>query len=154
MPIIKKCKKCGKQFKTKPFWVNQGKGVYCSNACSFASRRKGKVMPCFICGIESYKKVRALNSSKSKLFFCSKSCQTQWRNTQFTGPKHANWKGGRYTYRNILIKSLVNKKCEKCGTSDMRILAVHHVDKNRGNNKLENLSWLCHNCHHLVHHYK
>jgi predicted HNH restriction endonuclease len=33
------------------------------------------------------------------------------------------------------------------------VLAVHHVDQNRTNNKVTNLAWLCHNCHHLVHRY-
>jgi hypothetical protein len=39
-----------------------------------------------------------------------------------------------------------------CSTKDERVLAVHHIDHNRLNNKLDNLAWLCHNCHHLVHH--
>jgi len=32
-------------------------------------------------------------------------------------------------------------------------LIVHHIDKNRNNNGIENLIWLCQNCHYLVHHY-
>jgi predicted HNH restriction endonuclease len=40
-----------------------------------------------------------------------------------------------------------------CGKDDKRIIAVHHIDKNRSNNKLKNLAWLCYNCHFLVHHY-
>ena len=43
--------------------------------------------------------------------------------------------------------------CNFCRVSDARILAVHHIDGNRENNKLENLAWLCHNCHYLVHHF-
>jgi predicted HNH restriction endonuclease len=31
---------------------------------------------------------------------------------------------------------------------------VHHIDKDRTNNTLKNLAWLCHNCHYLVHHDK
>jgi predicted HNH restriction endonuclease len=33
----------------------------------------------------------------------------------------------------------------------MRVLAVRHIDQNHKNNNVENLAWLCHNCHHLVH---
>jgi predicted HNH restriction endonuclease len=43
--------------------------------------------------------------------------------------------------------------CVLCKVSDKRILAVHHKDNNRKNNKVENLVWLCHNCHILVHHF-
>jgi 5-methylcytosine-specific restriction endonuclease McrA len=41
-----------------------------------------------------------------------------------------------------------------CGEGDIRMLAVHHIDQDRKNYKVENLVWLCHNCHHLVHHYE
>lgn len=44
--------------------------------------------------------------------------------------------------------------CAKCKSTDKRILAVHHKDRNRQNNTVSNLVWLCHNCHFLVHHYK
>ena len=40
-----------------------------------------------------------------------------------------------------------------CKTVDTRVLAVHHIDGNKKNNVVDNLAWLCNNCHHLVHHY-
>ncbi len=70
----------------------------------------------------------------------------------YVGKSHANWKGGESAYKNILIKSRVPQICRLCKTKDKRILTVHHVDLNRKNNDVENLTWLCHNCHHLVHH--
>jgi len=153
MPILRNCKRCKKEFKTKPFWVKQGKGLYCSNDCSFASRRKGKVMPCHICGEKKYKSPKHLRNSKSKLFFCSKSCQTKWRNRVFVGPKHANWIHGKSSYRSVLPRNKVLQVCNLCKIKDSRVLATHHVDENRNNNKLENLAYLCHNCHHLVHYH-
>lgn len=42
--------------------------------------------------------------------------------------------------------------CFRCRVSDIRVLAVHHADENRTNNGVENLIWLCHNCHYLIHH--
>lgn len=72
----------------------------------------------------------------------------------YTGPNHPNWKGGRSTYRDNLIKSKISKICKLCKIKDCRILAVHHIDRNRKNNKMGNLTWLCHNCHFLVHHFK
>jgi len=107
---------------------------------------------CYVCNKEIYKPLRALINSKSKKYFCGKSCQTKWRNSEFVGPKHANWKHGSASYKSVLSRHNIPKKCILCKTTDTRVLAVHHIDENHSNNALENLAWLCHNCHHLVHH--
>ena len=86
------------------------------------------------------------------MFFCGRVCQAKWRNNEYRGEKHANWKDGHSTYRNILKSHDVPQTCVLCKTLDTRVLAVHHIDKNHGNNAVENLAWLCHNCHFLVHH--
>lgn len=43
------------------------------------------------------------------------------------------------------------KKCEKCGIKDKRVLITHHKNKNREDNRLENLQTLCRNCHAIEH---
>lgn len=63
------------------------------------------------------------------------------------------WKNGQSTYRKVMLRSQTKEKCLFCGEADARVLIVHHIDKNRKNYKVENLAWLCHNCHYLVHHY-
>lgn len=153
MPI-KKCKICNNRFYAKPFFLRNGKAKYCSLKCMGLDKRKGKIFNCFSCDKEIYKTKKAINKSKSKKYFCSKSCQTKWRNTEFTGEKHSNWKGGVSTYKDILIRNKIPQMCKFCKKKDIRILAVHHIDRNRKNNNLSNLTWLCHNCHHLVHHDK
>jgi predicted HNH restriction endonuclease len=50
-----------------------------------------------------------------------------------------------------LERALFPKNCLLCKEKDKRVFAVHHVDGNHKNNKVSNLTWLCHNCHHLVH---
>jgi len=146
------CLLCKKEFNKKPSQILLYKKHYCSNTCSYTARRMGKIVNCHICGLEVYKIRKALNSSKSGKYFCSKSCQAKWRNKEFIGSKHSNWKNGNSTYRNILSRHDVPMKCGLCNTEDKRVLAVHHVDRNHSNNKLDNLAWLCHNCHFLVHH--
>lgn len=153
MPIVK-CKLCSTKFYAKPFWVKRGFGNYCSAKCQHLGRRTGKMVRCFICGKEVYKQLKALKHSQSKKYFCSKSCQTKWRNAVFIGKKHANWKHGEYAYKSILLRHKVIPKCLLCQVEDRRVLAVHHVDGNHKNNRLANLTWLCHNCHHLVHSYE
>ncbi len=152
MPNIN-CKICGEIFYAKPFWIRRGFGKYCSPECQHKGQKTGKLVKCFLCGKESYKTKNNLNRSKSGKFFCSKSCQTKWRNSIFFGSKHANWKGGRFAYKTVLVRKGVPQVCRICGTRDRRILAVHHLDRDKRNNSAKNLVWLCHNCHFLVHHY-
>lgn len=147
------CKHCSKEFYAKPSWIKNGYGIYCSNHCSFASRKQGETVFCHVCGTETYKQRKALTRSKSGKFFCTKSCQTKWRNRVYVREDHPNWKGGRHSYRELMLKQGGEPKCVLCKTIDERILAVHHIDEDRSNNVIENLAWLCHNCHHLVHHH-
>ncbi|HEC30722.1 MAG TPA: HNH endonuclease [Candidatus Yonathbacteria bacterium] len=154
MPLIKQCLLCRTDFRTKPFFVKNGGGKYCSNNCSHIARRSGEWRKCFLCNKETYKQKRFLEKSKTKKFFCTKTCSITWQNTEFVREKHPNWKHGEYSYRNILKKDKRVKRCVLCKTKRENILAVHHIDKNRKNNVLKNLAWLCHNCHFLVHHHK
>ena len=39
MPIIKKCLKCGKEFRIKPSRVKKGRGKYCSRKCFCSGKR-------------------------------------------------------------------------------------------------------------------
>ncbi|MBU6388438.1 HNH endonuclease [Patescibacteria group bacterium] len=146
------CKKCGKEFYAKPSWLKIGFGKYCSADCHHASMKNGEEVPCAICGKLSYKTQKGLKGSKSGKYFCSKSCQTLWRNQLYIGPAHKNFKTGEFVYRGVIERANIPKICRLCKTIDYRVLAVHHIDKNRKNNELENLAWLCHNCHFLVHH--
>lgn len=153
MPLFKKCKICGSTFKTKPFFVKNGGGVYCSTECHHKGLKNGRTVKCFICKKEIYRSLKLLRVSKSKKYFCGKSCQAKWRNQEFVGEKHANFTEGMYSYRSVLNRHKIAQICRLCKTCDKRVLAVHHIDKNRKNNKLNNLAWLCHNCHFLVHHH-
>jgi hypothetical protein len=150
------CKTCKKQFYAKPSWIKNGFGKYCSRACCYKGIRKGKIVQCFICNKDVYKQRKALSRSKSKKFFCGKSCQTIWRNSIVNiGVNHPNWKGGKHiSYRNILQNNKIPKICLLCGNPDKRVLAVHHIDENRRNNNIKNLIWICYNCHALVHNYR
>ena len=130
-----------------------GWGKFCSNRCHYLSMKTGNYIECEVCGMSVYKSLTQLNHSKSLKFFCSKSCQTIWRNKQYSGPYHKLWKGGisNSFYRDILDRNKIEKTCKLCKTKDMRVLAVHHIDHNHSNNKIDNLVYLCNNCHQLIH---
>lgn len=148
------CRTCGKKAYVKPSHRKNGFGKYCSNMCSAEAQKNGRLFPCETCGKQIYRSLKFQARSKSGKFFCSKSCQTMWRNTTYSGEQHANWKGGTSSYRQRLSRAGIEVICKKCGNTDKRILAVHHKDRDRQNNSISNLNWLCHNCHYLVHHYK
>lgn len=156
MPLVY-CTICAREFYRKPSALKVGAGKYCSMACKRAGQRTGKLINCFICGKEVYKTGKAIKGSQSGAYFCGKSCQTTWRNTVvYVGARHHNWKGGaaRDSYRSIIRRSDKKRMCNYCGLADVRILLVHHIDHNHLNNALQNLAWLCHNCHYLIHHYR
>src|SRR3989344_178691 len=153
MTLVVMCKVCGKKFNTKPFYVKRGQGIYCSRACHYVAAQKRVLKYCDVCGAETYKKPTQIKRSKSGKYFCGKSCQTKWRNAYFHGMEHPNYKDGLYAYRSVLLRNKVTAICKRCRTTDKRGLAVHHIDQNRKNNTVKNLTWLYHNCHHLIHRY-
>lgn len=153
MPTVQ-CKACTEKFYAKPSWIEKGNGKYCSLACYKKLKRTGQEFACATCGRVSYKKQVDIKRSKSGKFFCNKSCQTQWRNQLYIGSDHKNFTTGESSYRAVMERAKVPRVCRLCKAKDVRVLAVHHIDKNRKNNKITNLAWLCHNCHFLVHHYE
>ncbi len=60
------------------------------------------------------------------------------------------FKGSRFLWwRRKLIRDI--GKCERCGFDDLRLLTLHHMDRNRAHNTRENLRLWCWNCHALHH---
>ncbi len=151
MPI-KRCKVCKGSFYTRPSHVKQGWGKYCSKKCQYHAYMTGRSVNCGTCGRKTYKALNELKHSKSKKYFCNKSCFAIWKNKHLLiGKNHPRWKNGEGSYREMMLRSKIIQICNKCGTNDIRVLLIHHIDRNRKNNKISNLKWLCRNCHYLVH---
>lgn len=150
-----RCRICLSEFYVRPVFLRAGWGKFCSRNCKNEGQKTGKTVTCFICGKSIYRQRIALRKSRSKKYFCSKSCQTIWRNSRYVGDKHLNWKGGfsSNSYRGLLKRASNVEACSLCGISDKRVLIAHHIDHNRRNNRVSNLTWLCHNCHILHHRY-
>lgn len=151
----RKCKICGKNFYAKPSHIKNGWAKYCSQKCQYKGYQTGKLVKCDTCGKEIYRTQKELRCSKSKKFFCNRSCFAIWKNHYILfGENHPSWKNGQGSYRAIMMRANILPICCNCGIKDIRVLLTHHVDGDRKNNKIKNLKWLCRNCHYLIHNRK
>jgi 5-methylcytosine-specific restriction endonuclease McrA len=85
-----------------------------------------------------------LTSPSKPRKFCSIECVNK--------PKKEIWNPTFQSVRkNMLVRNLI-KECERCGYNEVAaVLGVHHKDRNRKNNAIENLEVLCPNCHSIEH---
>lgn len=113
---------------------------YCSRKCYHrAMHLKGSVVKnCHHCS----KEFKSSPSENRK--YCSRKCVNKENKKTF--------KPSFMTVRKMMISRGMIDKCNRCGYDENKnILGVHHKDRNRDNNKLENLEILCPNCHSLEH---
>lgn len=132
------CLVCGKKIYRRPVEIKRNNGrVFCSVVCYGKSCRKET--PCSICG----KPILAGLNKKT----CSRSCANKHREGikyKLNRPKDKVKTQGLLKIRLLKIRG---SKCERCGFEKYEILQIHHKDKNRNNNDLNNLELICPNCH-------
>ncbi len=130
------CANCSKSIYRRPFQIEKG-SVYCSVTCSGIAIRKEK--PCIVCG----KLILAGLNKKT----CGRSCANINRaGIKYNGASPRD----KVKYQRGLKLRLLDirgHKCEKCSYNKYEILQVHHKDRNKNNNDLENLELICPNCH-------
>ena len=137
-----KCKVCEKAIYKRPSQIKLNDGnVYCSNICFGISCRNEK--PCIICG----KSILASLHKKT----CSRACSN--KNRAGTKYKANSPKDKVKSQQSLKIRLLKTRglQCERCGYAKFEILQIHHKDRNRSNNELENLQLICPNCHYEEH---
>ncbi len=154
--MLTNCEYCKEEFEcsTRRFNHNTKYNlkIHCSKECSYKAKVKNVIVKCNYCNKEIVKKKYNLNKTKSGNYYCNKSCANSKNNTLYkTGEKHPNFTNGKGSYRSRKLKDS-DFSCENCGIRDKRVIEVHHIDKNRDNNKLDNLKILCANCHLIEHH--
>jgi Zn finger protein HypA/HybF involved in hydrogenase expression len=137
------CKICNKQIYKRPLQITENGGnVFCSNACYGIACRKE--IPCVICG------KLILGSLHKKT--CSRTCSNKNR----AGIKYKlndQRKDKVKSQQSLKIRLLKVRgfECERCGYKKYEILQIHHKDRDRGNNNLDNLELICPNCHYEEH---
>lgn len=141
--VEKICQICGVQFLCPRH--RQQVAKYCSRTCYYkAMAKKGGVeLACDICGT-------IYRRSPSHSHYITKTCSYKCRGiaTRSASPVSGDFPSVRkWMRRRAMIKC-----CERCSyETHPEILVVHHRDRDRTNNDLNNLEVLCPNCHALEH---
>jgi hypothetical protein len=64
------------------------------------------------------------------------------------------WRNRNHLKRRLIDAGIKTRRCESCGLTEWQGIAVplalHHVNGDRHDNRLENLQILCPNCHGLT----
>lgn len=127
---------------------------FCSRKCRWDAVQRGLwrqatvrapivAINCHACGIE-FKTPQKLLKYMPK--FCSYKCAGIGKILQWPKSNRAR------TVAVWLRKHGHITECEACGYDTRpEILTIHHRDRDRGNNKIENLAILCPNCHAIEH---
>ena len=171
-------KECTNTFKTIPSDPKK----HCSQSCSAIVNNTGRLLSeetkskisiklggngyvkrnefCLCCNI--------ILKERHKIKYCSLKCMVNYHHEKWV----ERWKRGEVngsvgiTTRNIsgplkrYLHEKFNNKCFKCGWSEKHPitakvpLEIEHIDGNSENNKEENLTLLCPNCHALTPFYK
>lgn len=100
--------------------------------------------------------------------YCSHKCQKEyeqkqwelkWLSGEISGSVNSSWKSESKHIRTYLFKKY-NNKCSLCGWGETNQytglipLEVEHIDGNPYNNRPENVTLLCPNCHSLTKTYR
>lgn len=138
----------------KEFIPTRGsKGFYCSVSCSNANRRKTPIS-CEVCK----------NKIKKYTNTCSKKCGgilrkqnyiKDWLKGDISGSQKI---GSISSAVRFFLLQKSNFRCSICGWCEVSkyvghgkpILTIDHIDGNWKNNRPENLTVLCYNCHTLT----
>ncbi len=132
------CGVCATKFTHISSRANSAK--YCSRKCYYKSMlKKGTAKyTCLHC------KTEFLDSPSHPRKYCSRACVNK--------AEKEIWKPTFATVRKNMTRRNMLQQCERCGYSECQeILGVHHKDRNRLNNSIENLEVLCPMCHSLEH---
>jgi phage terminase large subunit GpA-like protein len=123
----------------------------CSIQCTNVANGRTIVHNCDHCGELVFKAKSKAEASKSGKLFCSRECKEAAQKYMVEiQPEHYGTTSGIRSYREKAFKHY-EPVCNKCGYTNIIALEVHHKDKNRDNNSIDNLEILCANCHTIEH---
>lgn len=147
----RKCKGCGESFQPRNRYR-----TYCSKKCYDGIRHEESIKHCENCN-ETFKR----KSLKQR--FCSDSCAKKY----MVGENNGTYKGYVTTNEGYLrystnhkeypdeyvhrVKWFKNNDTRICNRCDKPVEHIHHIDRDKQNNELDNLEGLCARCHAIEH---
>lgn len=149
------CKTCSEKFFVKKADVAEGRGLYCSLSCSACRPKKFDeevALHLWSEGLSARQVALRLDSSPMTI--------RRWlvqlgifEQRKARGENHYAWVDGEGTYRRIAFEHW-GARCAVCGYDKYdAVLQVHHIDRDRSNNRPSNLRVLC-PTHHEEAHYE
>lgn len=151
--IVRRCNECNTSYEAEKRYLDRDQGQFCSRSCSsshHAKARSKKLEPncsCATCGKTFYKSPSRMKASKSGWVFCSRLCKEMQQTTGGLLELPHYGTGTWVDYRSLGIDAF-GAKCQRCEYSRYpQVLQVHHKDRDRSNNKIDNLEVLCPTCH-------
>jgi len=130
------CLICGEQFRTKPSYIVNGGGKYCSSKCYGKARSSLVERDCIICGKSFQRHPASLARGEGK--YCSQKCHGEFRGKNQFGKNNNNWRGGLasetrkvrisrdYKAWQKAVFARDNWDCQDCGKHGGELNA-HHV---------------------------
>jgi len=132
------CVVCNKAIYKRPSQIKSGdRRVFCSRTCYGVSCRKE--IPCIICG----KLILSGVNRKT----CSRTCSNKNRAGILYKINSPQDKVKSQKVLKLRLFQERGKQCERCKYTGFKILQIHHKDRNRQNNEMNNLELICPNCH-------
>ena len=136
------CFICNKSIYRRPSEIEEAKSrVFCSVSCYGISCRKE--IPCIVC-----KKPILAGFHK---ITCSRSCANIHRTGISYKINQPKSKVKSQQAIKIRVLKLRGKNCERCHYNQYEILQIHHKNRNKNDNNLDNLELICPNCHFKEH---
>lgn len=141
---IRKCKQCEKEFNVRKCYTKRGGGMFCSKSCSMTYRNITN---------------NPTNNPETRLKISKNHADVSGKNNPMYGVRGKgapSYIDGRNSYngevsRKIALANMTHI-CKVCGEGDISKIDVHHIDKDRRNNDIDNLMLVCSKCHQNILH--
>lgn len=159
--MILNCPECDKEFIPPQKELNRGNGKVCSKACGRKRARKVQlnaakkariVVFCAYCKKKFTKTASKAKGAKHSIYFCCREHKDLGQRIGYIKEiQPAHYSNVAKDYRTTAFRGRPNI-CRKCGYDKIiAVLCVHHIDRDRENNNLDNLEILCPTCHEEEH---